>query len=113
MNNQFLSNFVQNLINEYKKFDGDSYFLFVEDLPFEEKKLFMSHIDIREYEHFINNKEGMIALLDEYKDYMQSLIDNEIDSLFIGNMREHGLIPMISPVNGELIFHRFDHAIEG
>lgn len=98
-----LTNFIHSLIREQQHITGLTA-LFVDDLSLEDKKIFMSHIDIFEYEYFINNPTGMTALLDEYKDHMQRLINDEIHDCYVEAMEELGLSRSTNPVNGELLW---------
>ena len=100
-----LTTFIHDLIRDNQSLTGHNC-LFVSDLSLEDKKIFMSHIDIFEYEHFINNPVGMLALLDEYKNYMQQLIDEEVNDYSIECMRDIGLHSNISPINGETFWNK-------
>lgn len=100
-----LTNFIRSLIRDSQYSVGRSA-LFVDDLSLEDKKIFMSHIDIFEYEHFINNPTGMNLLIEEYKDHMQRLINDELNDCYIEEMEDMGSRSYESPVNGELLWHK-------
>jgi hypothetical protein len=81
--------FLDSLILEHKKCTNDCYSLFASDLPYLDKKEFLSHIvTIDDYEFFTQDPVRERLAIDEYEKEMQYLIDIRIDDLYYDIQRE-------------------------
>jgi hypothetical protein len=100
-------NFLDNLIREYAAHSNNAYNLFACNLPYEEKKQFLSYLTIIEdYEYFTSNPTRERIALTEYESEMQYLIDDRIDEIYHEDMREMGLTLSCHKDNGECFYYK-------
>jgi hypothetical protein len=75
--------FLKDLINENAEYQDGGYQLWVQDLSFIEKKYFLAQIvDAFEYGWLCEDTTRLEAGIEEYKNYMQKLIDYNIDEIY-------------------------------
>jgi hypothetical protein len=97
--------FISNLIREHAIHKNDGYQLTVDDLPYQEKKHFLSHlVDIDDYEYFIKNKTRELEAIKDYKDEMQYFINCNIDEIYHEDMQEMGMVLCHHRDNGEFYY---------
>lgn len=97
--------FLANLIREYAIHKNDGYYLSASDLPYQEKKQFLSHlVHIDDYEYFIKNKTREVEAIKEYEDEMQHFIDCAKDDIYHEDMQEMGFYLCQHKDNGECYY---------
>jgi hypothetical protein len=83
--------FLDDLIRSNAKYKHGAYELFACDLPYEDKKIFLSWIcSAEDYEDYISNPTRERVAIAEYEDFMQRLIDENIDDVWHEDMQEMG-----------------------
>jgi len=105
LKDRLFRSFVANLIREYATYSTDSCYLSVSDLPYPEKKQFLSHlIHVDDYEYFIANKTREAEAIKEYEDEMQHFIDWQLDNVYHEDMQEMGMLLCQHRDNGEFYY---------
>lgn len=100
--NNLLNHFVINLIREHAKYKNGCFELFACDLPYEDKKLFLSYlVDIDDYDYFTKNKTREKAAIKDYESAMQDEIDWRIGDVYRHDMEEMGMVLCRHKDNGE------------
>lgn len=81
--NRYFRYFLHNLILENATRRKDYWSLFVNDLDYEDKKLFLSYlVDSDTYLFLTKNKTRELEAISEYEQEMQNHIDNSIDDIY-------------------------------
>jgi hypothetical protein len=105
MSGKNLDNYIRNLINEYATYRNGCYAIDVDDISKQDKIIFLSRLtDPSEYEYYCDNQTRLAEGLNEYKSYMQELLDYNIDDVWHDNMRDMGGVLKIYPDNGEIYY---------
>ncbi len=101
-----LVNFVHDLIRDYATNEKDGYDLYVNDLPFSVKKLFLATLlTPYEYQYYAENETRLQEGIAEHEVYMQQMIDREVDEVYGEDMREKGLKVGQHRDNGEKYYY--------
>lgn len=99
--------FVRDLINENAYYENGVLTLYVHDLSFDEKKIFLSIIvEPEDYEYYCQSQTRLEAAIQEYTKAMQKRIDDIIDDVWHENMQEMGLVLSQHQDNGEYFYRR-------
>lgn len=99
--------FLDDLIRSNCKYVDGCYSLHAYDLPYEDKKIFLSYIlNAEDYEDALANPRRERVYLNEYEDHMQYLIDDRIGDIWHEDMQEMGLVLNHHYDNGEPYYTR-------
>lgn len=83
--------YLDQLIRENCKHIDGCYSLFACDIPYEDRKIFLSYlVNIDDYKDYISNKTRERIAIKEYEDQMQYLINNRIDDVWHEDMQDMG-----------------------
>ena len=86
-----LQRLIHSLIREYGKM-FDTYHVNFNDLAFYDQKIFLSYVtDSGEYEDALESDARTRAYIEEYKKYMQELLDENCDEVYVEVMEEMGM----------------------
>lgn len=97
-----INRLIQNVVSDYRSYVNSQVAPRITDLDHAEKKLILFHLsDEEEYARALTNPVSFNALVKEYADYVNPLLDEEFDEQYIGALREHGLRPHTDQINGE------------
>lgn len=95
--------FIHTIIREYREVKDNTYYVDVNALTLDDKKLFLSQfLDAEDYEWALNNSHRIESLFKENADYFQELIEMEIPFVYASDMNESGLRMNIDNINGEV-----------
>lgn len=84
--------FLKDLINENAKYKNGSFELDIKDVSLDDKKIFLSYLDIDEYEAYCRRPSLLAHAIADHEEKMQAEINYVIDDVFHENMEEMGYV---------------------
>ena len=107
VNERELLIYVTDIILEYAKRNADHWVLYADELPYQERKIFLSKlISANQYADFTSNHVREQAAIDEYLDEMQWHINDRIDEVFEDHMDDCGMRKLNCHNTGEVLWIR-------
>ena len=102
-----LTRLLHNFIREYGHYYDGSYAVDPRTFSISDKRLIISHItDSEEYEWACQSPTKTEAVLSEYIDHIQHLLDSECDDVYAEDMEEAGLVRRTHYDNDEVYWVR-------
>ena len=101
-----LESFIQDLIECHSTKTSDCNSLFLDQLPFYKQKILLSHIlSASDYEDACANYSRTLEYINEHRKFMQDLLDESLNDLYIKRMKERGIY-IYQHSNGDVSWQR-------
>lgn len=100
-----LKSLLQDLIHEYGTYQYGTIYINSDSFTIAEKKLLLSYIiDADEYEYANQSMTTLEAVFNEYKHWLDAMLDDECGEVYRSIMEEHGQVAYRHRDNGETVW---------